>query len=729
MPQVVAAAAIAGAISASTALPWLAAGAFFEAFATSLVLGGLSMALAPKPKKPSFNQIDAQTFAVRQPDEPRKHIFGLTRVADVFAHMETTGENEKLHVFLVLADDKLSGLVEVWVNDYVIPSDWISDDDGMVTEGRYKDKLRIRFHNGDPNQEADELAVAELAGWTEDHRGRGVAYLYLTLYKDRDVYPSGMPNISGVCFGPEKLDPRDSTYKFTMNMALGFYDFLAQLPDGFNAGDTNVSLTNIAANANICDEIVDTKPVDQELDNSIEIDSSTDTNILTLEGDRVKFEHGDRVEIVTAGTPPAGTATGTPYYVIIFQTKDTPRIKLASSLANAMARVSIDITDFGTGDITIRKTGEPRYHGAGVINTADDLGDTLNAFLMGMAGRAVCAGGYWQLYAGAWRAPSMVLTLSDMRGQMSYRRPVPMSEKFNVIKGKYISPLNNYQPTDFPVAKFDTFIEQDLVEYPPRDINLPFTTRATTCQRIANIELFKSRQDIVFTAPFTERALLVQAGSTAALTIDELGWEEKAFDVTEFSLGTSQGEGAPILICDLTLRETAEEIYTWNEDSDVSIDPAPNTNLPNPFFVQVPTGVGYNSVAVDTAAADTLWQLSLQWNQHPDAFVREGGLIEIRYKKTGETEYRPSFFVDGALTNSVVVASSPNETYDLAIRAVNRLGVTSAWVYILNAVVGTSGGVGVTDDWKTYSDVVTISKDWGSFSAPVTATEDWGYFT
>lgn len=72
---------------------------------------------------------------------------------------------------------------------------------------------------------------------------------------------------------------------------------------------------------------------------------------------------GTRVQLTTSGTLPAGLATATDYFVI--RLSDTT-FQLATTFANAVAGIDIDITDAGTGTHTANWL-LPRYtNGAGV---------------------------------------------------------------------------------------------------------------------------------------------------------------------------------------------------------------------------------------------------------------------------------------------------------------------------------------------------------------------------
>lgn len=721
--KIVAGAALAAVTIGTGGAAGIAIGFSWTSFAGSLILGGLSYALTPKPKKPAIGlttNTGNSTVAVRQSSMTRQYVYGHTRITRGYAHMQSTGLNGTLHMILILCEGELRDIGEIWVNDYVIPPDWISND-GTITQGRYAGYMTIRKHLGGQYQDADTLAVANMPDWTSEHRLQGTAYLYITMTKNQDIYPTGVPNISAIVEGPTVYDPRISSNTWSTNISLFANDFLLNSKYGFGAFQDDIDEINVSAQANICDEIVDTENLST---NVASIDSSTDR--ITLEGDILLYQFGDRVMVSSTGDMPDGLSDTDEYYVIPYQVASTPRILLANSLDNAMAKVAVNILDSGTGVITITKTGEPRYHGGGVFDTETALTETLNNIVSSMAGRAVCIGGYWTLLAGSWRTPSIELGIGDIRGNgISFKNSLTMAESFNVVKGLFSSSLNQFQLSDYPSARYEQFIAQDNGLESPKEINLPFTNRPTTAQRIAKIELFRGRQDIVVNADFSLVALQVQPGDTISLTIDRLGWEEKIFEVTEFSFDVASGN----LVTRMTLRETAQAIYDWSQGEAIDYDPAPNTNLPNPFFVQVPAGVSYNSRMADTSGGETLYIMQMQWNLHPDAFVHEFGDFELQFKKSSDSEWLPSFFVDGSLTQSDLFTSQIGVPYDLRIRARNNLGVRSNWITISGAVVGSSGGVGTVLDYETFSDPEVFFLDYETFSDPVVYTEDYGYFT
>lgn len=704
---IIASAVITGAVAGSWAV-----------FVGALVLGGISYALSPKPPKQGGIEQTPYTsnIAIRQSDLTRIKAYGATRVTRGYAHMEATDVNDSLHQIIILCEGQLRDIGEIWMDDYAIPVDWI-DADGNVIAGRYNSFLTIRKHLGEPNQVADSLAIANMPTWTNLHRLQGIAYLYVIMKKNQDVYPNGAPNVSAIVEGPSIYDPRVSGMSWSTNIALMCSDYLTS-QTGYGIDNTDIDMTNVAAQANICDEIVAVTDLAKGV-----IVVNVGNNVLTLEGSILEFCYGDQVQVTSSGTLPGGLSALTNYYVIPYQVKDLPRVRLASSLSNAMARAEVEITSTGSGSIVVTKKGEPRYHGGGVIDSATDLSENMTNLVNSMAGRAINIGGFWTLLAGAWRSPDITLGISDMRGAMGMKNGLSMSESFNVVKGKFNGAVSYYQDTDYPPARYPQFIADDNGIEASKELPLPFTDRPTTAQRIAKIELFRGRQGISFTNDFTTAGLQVQPGDNVALDVERLGWDGKYFEITNFGFDLSDGK----IITRLALRETAQAIFDWSAGEAISFDPAPNTNIPNIFNVLPAQSVSYNSRATDTRDGDVLYTLTLEWALHPDAFVREFGDYEIQYKLSASPDWLPSFFVDGSLVETDVVAASINTLYDLRIRARNNLGVRSAWTTIFEAIVGYSGGVTDDYDWGFVYESPSEFEDWGSVADAPTTIQDWGF--
>ncbi|WP_137923957.1 phage tail protein [Cupriavidus sp. 2SB] len=121
--------------------------------------------------------------------------------------------------------------------------------------------VRIKKHLGGENQSADSDMVAELAGagWTWDHRLRGVCYIYVRLEYDADLYPNGLPNIKALVRGKPVYDPRHGITAWSANWAICTYDYLRDTR-GFGCDDSDIDIPSVINAANICSEYIEVAP-------------------------------------------------------------------------------------------------------------------------------------------------------------------------------------------------------------------------------------------------------------------------------------------------------------------------------------------------------------------------------------------------------------------------------------------------------------------------------------
>lgn len=113
---------------------------------------------------------------------------------------------------------------------------------------------RIFHHFGSDSQAADARLISE-CGWTAAHQLKGIAYIYVRLEWNPEVFPTGIPNISAVVKGKKVYDPRTTLTAWSDNWALCVRDYLAS-DYGFNAASGEINDAYFTAAANIADESV-----------------------------------------------------------------------------------------------------------------------------------------------------------------------------------------------------------------------------------------------------------------------------------------------------------------------------------------------------------------------------------------------------------------------------------------------------------------------------------------
>lgn len=341
---------------------------------------------------------------------------------------------------------------------------------------------------------------------------------------------------------------------------------------------------------------------------------------------------------------------------------------LNDTLGNASANVcdeNISLAGGGT---------ENRYACNGTIDTDQKPKDVIGSLLTAMHGKVAYQGGEWNIYAGSYRTPTVTLDEDDLDGSIKVTTRLSRSQTFNAVKGIYVSGQDFYQPTDFPPITNATYLSEDQGERIWKDIELPFTVTASCAQRIAKIELEKARQQITTVWPCKLTAFQVQAGDVVNLTNIRFGWSAKPFEVTEWKFAIRDDNGVPRLGIDLFMRETASTAYDWSSGEETTVDPSPNTTLPDPFTVAVP---GTPSVSEElyetTGSAGVKSKAIVTWGESADAFV---DTYQLEHKAVAASAYL-------VMTSIRDLSAELNDlapgSYNFRVQAFNSIGVSSEY--------------------------------------------------
>jgi hypothetical protein len=714
--------AIAAGIGAGTTFSvaaGLTIGFSWVAAAVSFGLGVLQSIMTPKPKANNFSggaaiKDGGTTQNIRQAITSRRTIYGEVRVGGAITYLETTVDDKFLHMILTIADHECQEIGEIWFDDVSIPVDAL-DGSGVVTSGTYANKARIKKYLGTDSQTADSDLVSETSR-DSNFRGRGITYIYVRLEYDRNVFPGRIPVLTAFVKGKKLFDPRDDGVRYSANTIMFVNDYITSPVDSFTPGvgaaQSKVQTTAFTAAVNICEEMVETSDV---TDTILSASASLDTLTLTGVNDRLQYQTGDRVTLSGASLP-GGTAELTEYYVIPYQRKDSVRIKLATSLANALAGTAVNITSSGTG--TIRKNAEPRYFGGGIVQTSEEPKTNLENLLSASGGSATYIGGKWVLKAAAYSTPVFTFDESHIISRITLRTKVSRRERFNLVKGVYVSPLNDGETSDYPPVTNSTYVASDNDKTLPIDHDLAYTQRPHTAQRLAKIKLEKHRQELFFEAEFKLHAMQVQPGDTVYINNTRMGWTNKVFEVITWTLAVKKIGNTPLFYVKMALQETASANYDWNNGEETAVDPAPNTNLRNPGIVQVVVGFSLDSLPVFTQDEDRVYNILASWDAHEDPYVNPAGMYEIFYKKSTESVFKSAGKVDGLTTQTILPTLEPDVLYDIQIIAYNNLGVPSQPTLIEDFKVGTT----VTTDTEDWENETLTTEDWESDSL---SSQDW----
>lgn len=661
----------------------------------NFAMSAIMSAFTSKPKSPNLSPFVARqtdlTSMIRQPVTTWRMAFGEALMSGPLTYYEATDNNKYHHLVIVLSHREVEAIKAVYFDDEPI-YDADLDGSGNVTSGKYSGKARIKKHLGGAGQTADSDLIAEVAALDSNFVGVDCAYIYVRIQTDRDLFPGVIPgNIKAWVQGMKVLDPRDASTAWNPNPALLIHDYLTDTTVGRRvaAADVLDSATNTAAD--ICDEMVTTKTVSHDV---LTVDVSGD--FLDLDQNRLRFFTGDRVRGTTTGTLPAGLALATDYYVIhrheLISTSQKPSIKLATTYANAIAAVAIDITDGGSGTHTITKNAEPRYTAHGVIDTSRRPGDILEEMRWSMAGHIPMNGPQWTILAGAYVAPSLTFDDGDLRGGIQRKGRHPRFSRFNAVKGTFVTHLNAAQPTDYPIITSSTHQTNDGGDRIFHELDLPLTNRAQTAQRIATIALKRHRLEQLYNGRWGLTAFQAMAGENVGITNDRRSFSNKAFFVDSMGFSIDVRGNDIELYVNMALVETSSDVYVFDEAADeVIVEPSPIQNPLDPTAVTNPTGLTLTSgtAELDRRIDGTIFsRIKVAWTAPLDEFVTQGGKIEIEFKKNADGTWLPHRFVDGEKTEDFILDVQDGVAYDVRIRSVNQLGIrNTSFVSELNHTV------------------------------------------
>ena len=658
---------------------------------TSLVMGAVGKALAPKVEPPNFGTSLQQGITVtsKSPTQPYRIIYGETRVGGTLAFAETTNDNQFLHTVILLTGCEIDDISEVYFNDHEVQLETTSNDSNGIpiftptSSDKYNGKARIKKHFGNDDQLADANLISDVSQWTTNHRLRGKSYIYVRLEFDSDVYPNGVPNISCVVKGKKCFDPRATS---------------------FTASSSNVNTTN----------------------NTITISSH---GLSTF--DRAKYD-------INGNSAIGGLSDGTEYFVIKV---DANTFKLATNYANALAGTAISLTSV-TGSTTQKFnfttfSSNPSLHirdyltntryglGASITeindtnfittaNTCDENVSITNPsgtekrftsngsfqlsaspkviienMLTTMGGFLVYSNGQFKLVPATYPSPTVTLDESNLRSPIQLNTRISKRELFNAVKGVYSEPSNDYQPQNYPFLTNSTFESEDNSERIYATFDYPFTTSSHTCQRLSKIQLLKGRQQISFSATFDMEAFQLNIGDTVQITNSRFGFSNKTFQVTDwnFSLDPS---GTLSISCDF--REIASEVYNFATSDYSTISSGKATNLPNATSVSAPQSISLSDELVSYNDGTVIVKLVINLTEATDNFteIYEVEIKQLTDKDGNSVSDTFKLIGRGARTKFEFLNVIDRASYEVRARGVNIYGVNSSTISSQHTVVGLS---------------------------------------
>lgn len=569
-------------------------------FAVAVAVSGAQYYMQQQAMRNNFaNKASGRMITQRNPIALRQVIYGTVRVGGNVVFMETTSgtndDNAFLHMIIAFAGHEVNSIGQIYFDDHALQLDANGDADSSDTK-YYKNSSHVRIIKrlGTTTQTAvTELVNESDNKWTNSHTLKGIAYIYVKLAHNNDIFPNGIPNITAVIEGKKVFDPRNNTTAFSDNPALCIRDYLTNSDYGLDTPATQVDNATVIATANLCDETVTLA------------DSST----------------------------------------------------------------------------------EKRYTANGSFDTGERPDDILNELSTSMGGQVSYSSGKFFIIGAEYKTPVKTFTEADLTSGITVTTRKSRRDQYNGIKGVFADPDNLYQPTDFPSYQSSTFLTEDQNRENYKDVTFPFTTSHTMAQRLAKIDLFRSRNQISATLKLTMKAFDVRVGDTIYVTNTRLGWTNKIFEVVTWKLSVD-ADGKIGVECNV--KETTSGVYTFSSSEERSKIVAPATNLVDQWTATPITGLTLTEQLPFNKDGTAKSQIAVSWTAPANAYSQDRYIVRVKiatladstyiYNETTETEYIltniPTRVTTTTSTHSLIGVT---ETFTVGVASVNNAGVVSSY--------------------------------------------------
>jgi len=227
---------------------------FVNVLTTTAIAYGINRILTKKPANPNLDASSLNnTITVKSATAPRQLIYGRVRTGGVLCYAEVSGTgNEFINLVIALAGHEVESIDDIYFDDVVVPLS------SNAATGTYAGYAWVYKHLGTSTQtvDTDLQSAVTSAKWSNDHRLRGIAYIYVKLKYSQNLFPGGIPNVSAVVKGRKVLDTRTSTTAYSTNWALCVRDYLTLSGLGLGADAGEIDTTECDAAANVADEDV-----------------------------------------------------------------------------------------------------------------------------------------------------------------------------------------------------------------------------------------------------------------------------------------------------------------------------------------------------------------------------------------------------------------------------------------------------------------------------------------
>jgi len=318
------------------------------------------------------------------------------------------------------------------------------------------------------------------------------------------------------------------------------------------------------------------------------------------------------------------------------------------------------------------------------LDTSRNILTNVRELIKGCRGYLPYSAGKYSLVIETTGTASITLTEDDIIGGYSLTTP-DKNEKYNRVIVGFVDPARNYQVNEvqYPAIDDSGYATADkhatmktadggfLLE---GRFSFSTITSQYQAEEMAEVILRRSREALSLGITVSLDAYDLAIGDIVNITHSSLGFSAKPFRV----LGITFNEDFTV---GLSLVEHQDSHYTWATKTQATA--TPTTNLPNPFTIQPPASVTLDDTLIEYNDGTVIVALDVSIGASPDSFI---DYYQVEYKRSTDSDF--IIYAQGSGLNHRVLNVIDQETYDVRVKAVNSLGVSSTYVSAQRTIIG-----------------------------------------
>jgi len=319
-----------------------------------------------------------------------------------------------------------------------------------------------------------------------------------------------------------------------------------------------------------------------------------------------------------------------------------------------------------------------------VLDSSKKIIDNVRELLNGCRGYLPFASGKYKLLIETTGSASITLTEDDIIGGYSLQSE-DKNSKYNRVIVSFVNPARNYQVDEVQWPEVDdsayTSADQHAVMKAADGgfllegrFSIKTLTSPYQCLEMAEVILRRSRDALKLSINCSGDAYDLAIGDIVAVTHSSIGFSSKDMRVVGIDFNEDYTIG-------LSLVEHQDAHYTWATKTQVAA--TPTTTLPNPFVIQPPASVTLDDELIEYNDGTVIVALNVTIGASTDKFV---DYYQVEYKLSTDSDY--IIYAQGSGLNHRVLNVIDQKIYNVRVKAVNGLGVSSTYVTATRTIVG-----------------------------------------